>query len=149
MKRITLFILALILSACSVGGKSEYAKNLEKWQNAGMAHYRYTLNIACFCPFAQDMPLTVEVRDGEVVSITKADGSPVAPGDPAFEEYTRYATIDRIFSELKTNLDGAADEVKVTYNPSHGYPTQIDIDRIKNAIDDELYLTISNLEAVG
>jgi hypothetical protein len=149
MSKLILALLAIVLTACSVGGKSDYDTNLEKWQDAGVSHYRYTLHIVCFCAFTEDMPLTIEVQDGEVVSMTKADGSPVAPDDLNYELFSRYATIDRLFSDLKANLDGAADEVKVTYDATYGYPVQTDIDMIKEAIDDELYLTVSNFEALG
>jgi hypothetical protein len=146
MKKAILFLFVLILAACSIGGKSEYTANLEKWQDANITHYRYSIHIGCFCAFTQDMPLTIEVRDGEVLSITKADRTPVAPDDPQFELFSRYATIDRLFSDLKTNLDGAADEVTVTYDPTYGYPSQVNIDKIKEAVDDELALTVSNFE---
>jgi len=55
-------------------------------------------------------------------------------------------TIDRIFSELETDINGAADEVVVKYDPTYGFPTEASIDFIKEAIDDELYLTLSNFE---
>jgi hypothetical protein len=149
MKKITLLLLALILTACSAGTKSEYDTNLEKWQNANIDHYRFSLSVICFCPGTDKMPLDIEVQNDEVVSMTYADGTPVPADDVQLEFFSSYATIDRLFSELKTNLDGAADEVTVTYDPTYGYPAQVNIDMIKEAIDDELYLTVSNFEALG
>ncbi|MEW6405745.1 MAG: DUF6174 domain-containing protein [Chloroflexota bacterium] len=146
MKKIILLLLALILAACSTGTKSEFDTSLEKWQDAGINHYSFELRVICFCPGTDKMPLTVEVQDGEVVSMTYVDGTPVAPEDPQYEFYSRFATIDRLFSELKADLDGAADEVAVTYDPTYGLPVDVNIDMIKEAIDDELALQVTNFQ---
>jgi hypothetical protein len=148
MKKIILLLLALILAACSSVPKSEYDTNLDKWQNSGVTHYRFSLFVGCFCAFRDDMPLSIEVQNGEVVSMTYADGTPIPADDPQLEFLSRYATIDRLFSELKADLDGAADEVTVTYHATYGFPEQISIDRIKDAIDDELGLTVADFEVV-
>ena len=148
MKKIILLLLALVLAACSAGTKSEYDTNLEKWQNANIDHYRFSLSVICFCPFTDKMPLNIEVQNGEIVSMTYADGTPVPADDVQLEFFSRYATIDRLFSELKTDLDGAADEVTVTYDPTYGFPTQVNLDRIKAAIDDELAVIVSDFEAL-
>ena len=146
MKKIFLMLLALILAACSTGTKSEFDTNLEQWQDANINHYSFELRVICFCPGTDKMPLTIEVQDGEVVSMTYADGNPVAPEDPQFEFYSRFATIDRLFSELKADLDGAADGVTVVYDPTYGFPSEVRIDMIKEAIDDELELYASNFQ---
>ncbi len=148
MKKFILFVLALVLSACSFGSKSEFDANRQKWQDAQVNHYRYSLSVICFCPGTDKMPLTVEVQDGNVVSMTYADGTPVGAEDPQFGFYSQFATIDGIFSELKADLGGAADEVTVTYDSTYGFPADVNIDRIKQAIDDELALKISNFEAL-
>jgi len=144
MKKIILFALTLILAACSQGVSAELDQNIEKWERANASHYSYTLFISCFCAFTEDMPLTIEVKDDQAVSITRADGSLVDPGDPALETYNQYSTIDRIFSELQADLNGGADEVIVTYDATYGHPLTIAIDHIKEAIDDEISLEISN-----
>jgi len=144
MKKIILFVLTLILAACN--GISKYDQNLAKWQAADISHYRFQLFIGCFCPFAEDMPLTIEVQDGEIVSLTRADGSLVEANDPSLETYESYATMDRLFRELESNLSGEADEVIVTYDPNYGFPVSIAIDQIKEAIDDELSLQVSKFE---
>jgi hypothetical protein len=147
MKKIILLTLALVLAACTAGASSEYDQNLEKWKQANISHYRYTLSISCFCPFSQDMPLTIEVQNNEVVSISKADGTMVESSDPAYETYTSYATLDRIFVELQAAIT-EADEVQVTYDATYGFPLTIAIDQIKEATDDELWLEISNFEVL-
>src|SRR5215213_3419819 len=79
MKKLILIVMTLILAACAsanaLGNQSEIEQNREKWQNAGISHYRYHLAISCFCVFTQDMPLILEVRDGKVVSMEFQSGN--------------------------------------------------------------------------
>jgi uncharacterized protein DUF6174 len=148
MKKLLLIVMAFILTACvsanALGGQSEIEQNQEKWQDAGISHYRFDLSISCFCVFTQDMPLIIEVQDGKVVSMEFQSGNPI---DPSLTElFNRYATIDKVFAELEAGLNGAADEVTVKYDPTYGFPTEATIDVEKQATDDELYLTFSNFE---
>jgi hypothetical protein len=148
MKKIIPLALVVLLAACSALAPSEFDQNLKKWDDANVTHYRYALFIGCFCPFMEKMPLTVEVGDGEVVSIVTFDGTPLNPEDPAYEFIARYATMERIFAELEADLSGEADEVAVTYDPVHGFPASIAVDRIKEAIDDELSIQVSDFEVL-
>jgi len=136
----------LALAACSAGNQSEIERNKEEWRDANISHYRFNLNISCFCVFSQEMPLIIEVMDGEVVSMEYQKGNEIDTTNR--ELFERYATVDRIFSELEADLAGAADEVTVTYDVTYGFPTQATIDFAKEATDDELYLTISDFEAL-
>jgi uncharacterized protein DUF6174 len=145
-KLILIVLLCFMLAACSFGAKSEFDTNHAKWQNAGITHYRYSLFIGCFCAFRDKMPLSIEVKNGEVLSMTVSDGTPILPTDPQFETFSHYSTIERIFSALKADLGGDADEVTVTYDSTYGFPLQINIDFIKQAADDELSLTVSKFE---
>ena len=148
MKKLILIVMTLILAACAsanaLGSQSEIEQNHEKWQEAGISHYRYHLSISCFCVFTQDMPLILEVRDGKVVSMEYQNGKEI---DSSLTElFEKYATIDRVFAELEAGLNGAADEVIVKYDPTYGFPAEVTIDVEKQATDDELYLTLSNFE---
>lgn len=148
MKKLILIVMALILTACAsanaLGNQSEIEQNQGKWQDANISHYRYNLSISCFCVFTQDMPLVIEVKDGKVVSMEFQSGKEI--DQSLLELFNKYATIDRVFAELKTDLNGAADEVIAKYDPTHGFPTEVTIDVNKQATDDELYLTLSNFE---
>ncbi|HET9910549.1 MAG TPA: DUF6174 domain-containing protein [Anaerolineales bacterium] len=150
MKKLLFIFLTLILAACTaagnaMGNQSEIEQNREKWQDANISHYRYHLSITCFCIFSQDMPLIVEVQDGEVVSMEFQSGNEIDADSR--ELFEKYATIDRIFTELEADLNGAADEVTINgYDAKYGFPTEVTIDFIKEATDDELYLSLSNFE---
>ena len=153
---VVLTVIAFLVSACSAraqaGGdppqvnQTEIERNQEKWQNANISHYRYKLHLSCFCVFSQDMPLLIEVKDGQVVSMEYQTGKPI---DAASREYFQtFSTIDRVLSKLEADLGGAADEVTVTYDSTYGFPTDATIDVVKEATDDELYLTISDFEVL-
>lgn len=149
MKKLLFILMTLALAACTVAGnalgsQSEIAQNKEKWENANITHYRYHLSITCFCVFSQDMPLIVEVQDGQVVSMEFQNGNPIDAGSR--ELFEKYATIDRLFTELEADLNGAADEVTAKYDATYGFPTEVTIDFVKDATDDELYLNLSNFE---
>ena len=149
MKKLLFIFLTFALAACSavgnaMGSQSEIEQNQEKWQNANISHYRYHLFISCFCVFTQDMPLIIEVQDGQVVSMEFQSGNEIDASN--HELFDKYATIDRLFAELEADLNGAADEVIAKYDATYGFPTEVTIDFVKEATDDELYLTLSNFE---
>lgn len=152
MKKLILLTLIVILTACSAGTPTdtptELERNRQTWQDAGITHYSFSLNVGCFCAFRDQMPLTIEVQNGKVVSITALDGTLVPATDPGYETFERYATIDRIFSELEAGLAGGADEVTVTYDATYGFPREIYFDFILEAADDELSITVSNFVAL-
>jgi len=144
MKKI-IVMLIFMLTACSMGG-NEFSQNQKKWSDANIPHYRYELSIGCFCPFRDQMPLKVEVQNGEIVSMINSTGTVVTKTDPSFENFSRYATIDRLFTELDSDSVRKADVVTVKYDSTYGFPTEINIDFIKTAMDDELSLNVSAFE---
>lgn len=148
MRQILFILLAVILTACATIGQasSEIDQAREKWQDADLSHYRYNLTLSCFCAFNENMPLVIEVQDGEVISMEYQNGNEIE--DFNLELFQKYDTIDDVFAELEKALNGEADKVTVTYDETYGYPTQIDLDFIENAIDDELYITISDFEVL-
>jgi hypothetical protein len=147
MKKILLITLAIILAACSAGG-SELSRNQQKWQDANITHYRFELNIGCFCAFRDQMPLTVEVRDGQIVYMAGVDGTLVLDTDQNYEFYAPHATIDLLFAELEAAVKDGADSVTVTYDATYGFPTEIAIDQSQEIADEEMYYSISGFEVL-
>lgn len=146
MKKITLLLLALILAACSAVGGSELSRNQAKWQDAGITHYRFQLSVSCFCLFRSQMPLTVEVKDGEIVSMTDVNGEAFPMDDPMSELVMKHATIDRLFSELGSDSVQKAERLTMSFDPTYGFPVEVAIDYIELAADDELYISVSAFE---
>ena len=125
---------------------TEVEQNRQKWQDQGISHYRFHLNIGCFCVFSQDMPLIIEVQDGKVVAMQYQSGNEINAENR--ELFKKYETIDLIFDEIEAGLNGAAAQVTAKYDPTYGFPTEATIDVAKEIADDELYLTISDFEAL-
>ena len=140
-----LFVLVLTLSAC--GGSSEFRQNQEKWEGQNITHYRFTVAVSCFCPFA-NVNVTYEVLNGEVVS-QSVQSSPDNPVDEALvsDFYRPYNTIEKVFDYVGGAIKDA-DKATIEYDTTYGFPTNVSIDWIELATDDEIYLTISNFEAL-
>jgi hypothetical protein len=119
-----------------------------RWQSAGLKSYQMKLSIGCFCPFFDRMPLMVEVRNGQVVSVVDTQGRPVAADDPirSFRN-EQLMTIDGVFAYAREAIPNA-DEVKIAYDPALGFPASLRIDQIKMAMDDELSVTIQDVRAL-
>jgi hypothetical protein len=67
-------------------------------------------------------------------------GFELSPADLA-----RVPTVDDLFGVVFDAIDGGADELKTEYERQFGYPVLIDIDYIRNAIDDELVIRTRGL----
>jgi len=148
MKKILFAILTVILVACSSATTNEFEKNQSLWDTANITHYRYTLTVSCFCAFMDEMPLTVEVENDQVASITSVKGTVIDSTNSLYPVVVNYATMDQLFVQLKSAL-ADADEVSVSYDTTYGFPTSIAIDQIKDAIDDELFITVENFEVLN
>jgi hypothetical protein len=149
MKKIILLTLSLILAACTAASTpSEFEKNQQLWNDANISHYRYTLSLSCFCAFMDDMPLTVEVQNDKVVSITSGKGTVIDSTNPSYEIFQNYVPMENLFAQLKSALE-EADEVTVGYDATYGFPTSIAIDQVKEATDDELWITVENFEVLN
>lgn len=147
MKRIILLILAIFLTACSFTQTNELGKNQDKWTKAAITHYRYSLNVSCFCAFRNDMPVSVEVQDGKVILLTSATGTVIESTDPLFPTLESYSTVEGLFLQLKSAI-GTAEKVSTVYDATYGFPNSIAIDQVKAAVDDELYITVENFEVL-
>ena len=137
------FALVLVLSACS--GGSALQQNRVKWEGQNVDHYRFTVAVSCFCPFA-NVNVTYEVQNGQVVN-QSIQSSPDNPVDEAqvSDFYQPYNTIEKVFDYVE-GADKDADETTIAYDATYGFPTDISVDWIKEAVDDEMYLTLSNFE---
>jgi len=156
MKKLLIITLALVLAACSAAPTEHLAPptvppvvERQRWEDAGIAHYRFDLTLSCFCASRDMMPLTIEVKDGSVVSMIDGSGQAVTSDDIDYEFFLQYATIDDLFTKIETaKADPEAGEVTVTYDPTLGYPVDASIDYIELAADDEMYVTVSEFEAL-
>ncbi len=113
------------------------AAAFDQWQSAGPTDYRFSVDVQCFCPGAELVAVTV--REGEVTGV-----------DPEPPEFWSVAVVPipdlfRLVGELR----GTADIVDVTYDEDLGYPTVISVDRITQAIDDEVRYVVTDFSPLG
>ena len=101
--------------------------------------------VGCFCPFA-GAEVTYGVLNGQVVNetIKPAVDRPDEP-DQISEFYQPYNTIEKVFGYVGKTLN-EADETTIAYDSTYGFPTTVFVDWLKQAMDDEMYLTLSNFE---
>ncbi|TNE90919.1 MAG: hypothetical protein EP330_07090 [Deltaproteobacteria bacterium] len=140
----TRFVLvALALVACANPQSAELEEQAEVWAAAGIDDYVWDVQRSCFCEFWE--PVRVEVVGGEIASATRQ----VTDGDPVVLEsgdYEDWMTVDGLFDEARRAVD-EADEVTLAF-ASEGYPTLVDIDWMKNAIDDEVSYSAEGLAPI-
>jgi hypothetical protein len=116
--------------------------NRDLWNQQNLSNYRYTLTNSCFCISEARGPVVIEVRNGKMTSITNA-----ATNQPANPElFQKYDTIPKLFDLIGDAIAKEVDSLTVEYNPTLGYPTQINIDFSSQIADEELFLTIENLQ---
>ncbi len=89
------------------------------------------------------MPLRIEVRNRQVVSITYADGSPVGMKERMI--FAPYQTIDSIFDVTSLDID-TSQPVRADYNSTYGYPELVQVHRTANAVDDVLSLAVNDFQ---
>ena len=102
----------------------ELERNQKLWTGQHLRNYRFRLRVRCFCPAA-----------GQVVTVTVRNGRPHG----ATGSQRHLDTVPEMFTALRTALiDEHAGKVAVRYDARLGFPRSASIDRIENAIDDEI-----------
>lgn len=146
MKKIIYILLIFVLAACG-GTSTEFDKNLMTWNESNISHYRMQVGVSCFCPFAEVNPITVEVKDGQVLSMMGANGVEILDTDPLYATLMNYATVDTLFTWTGQALV-EADKVEVSYDERYGFPKSVAVDYITAATDDEIWVDVSNFEVL-
>jgi uncharacterized protein DUF6174 len=138
---IVLFLVAPLAVAPAVGAADDRAsqrralnKNRTLWAQQHVRDYRFRLRVRCFCPEAR-----------RAVIVTVRDGRPRGAG--GFQK--RLDTVPELFSAIRRALDDSrAGEVAVRYDRRRGFPRTASIDRIRNAIDDEIGWTADHFRVL-
>lgn len=118
--------------------RSELERARARWEARAPALYEFKLDRGCFCPFEFIRPVRITVSDGVVVSAVDPDTN--EPLDPPTDGFP---TIDDLFAEIQDAIDREADSIEATYHGTLGYPVEVYIDWIMNAIDDEMSFRVS------
>jgi hypothetical protein len=140
------FVLAIIFSACS--GGSAFQQNQKKWEGQNINHYRFTVVVSCFCPFAST-EVTYEELNGQVLneSVQSMSDRQIDTAQVS-DFYQSYNTIDKVFDYVGGAIK-EADQTTIEYDPTYGFSITVSVDWIKQAVDDEMYTTLSNFEPLS
>jgi hypothetical protein len=113
--------------------KTELGQKQAKWDSQHITHYRLSVFLpSAFLPDKianygdLPMPLTVEVKDGNVVSFIDANGTIISHanvGDSVY--YQNKITVPGLFSLVNYYYLKKYPVIKVSYDPSYGFPTSI------------------------
>ncbi len=113
----------LMLLACVTPQPTAELDDAEqRWAEAGITDYTYTLTWQCFCPEG-GTPSAVEVQGGEVVGSTP--------------ELPEASTVEGLFDTVRSAIESDPDAFDVSYDAVLGYPTMLDVDPMANAMDEE------------
>jgi hypothetical protein len=136
LRRLTSWTLCMSVGA-GCGGPSgpghRYDEHLAAWKRAAVTSYSFTFRIG-----GQTGPHAgrVTVQSGHVVAVAPVMDLPSEqPVQPLSYPPIR-PTIEDVWALLRKDLT-TADRVEVSYDEKFGFPTHVDVDREKSAIDDE------------
>lgn len=110
-----------------------------RWEDSGVVDYRFDYRERCVCGQSAMRRATIEVRGGQVASVSDT-GAP-----PGTEAITAFPTIDDLFDRIEEAIRDEAAALSVSYDPDLGYPTEIIIDFDYGAEQDEVTIDASGL----
>lgn len=105
--------------------------------------YSYVLEQICFCPVTG--PVKVTVEDGEVTSAVITKSSPGMKKGSDAPEYL-WITINEVIAYAN---DTEAAEVDVEWPEGQDWPSKVAVDRMENAVDDEITFLVRNVQVAG
>ena len=142
-------LLLFFVTSCDKISKKDLKVEKAKWETLGATKYTFDYNISCFCGGLEHFPARFVVENNiikEVLDIdtglpkTYSSGTLVSDSLPDLAK-----TIDNLFDVVE-NARKSASELNVSFDEDNGFPTEIDIDQIRNAVDDETYYQVTNFE---
>ncbi len=139
-------LLAPLLLACGSGPLApahELERNLALWRAQAIDSYTYDYQLHCFCGGPAIQPVTIEVREGEVVRVTSRDtGEPLDP-----EHLEDFPTVEELFETIRDALERDPFRFEAIYDPELGHPREVFVDFEEQVNDEERGFTAANLEA--
>ena len=129
----------------------DYDENLSKWESQHITHYRMFIKPPIFgCYWELPMPLTVEVQDGNIISVVDADGVMISPpvDDYSYYCYENYFTVSGLFTYIHNTYIEEPPALVVSYDPDLGFPSEIYINPYAEPCCDDFYIYILDVEVL-
>lgn len=119
----------------------ELAARLEHWRAQGVADYSWQVAFGCECLL--NGPTTITVADGAPTAVRNESI------DVGLEDLEGFPlTVDALLEEGLRTLAGGG-SVEATWDAATGLPRRLLLDRVPNAMDDELSVEVLSFRASG
>lgn len=130
---------ALTLTSCATLSPERRALSAAeaRWKARTPAAYEMRYSVICFCGPDTRGPWNVTVEDGRVTRVAGDVATARVPDSPL--------TVERLFDEIRAAHDNPQASVTATYDPTDGHPVQVNIDRVKGAVDDEVAYAVERV----
>jgi hypothetical protein len=112
------------------------------WSAAHLSQYEFDFIQYCGeCPVGLGVPYHVRVFSDGSITMTDIQAGSNPP------DYVERPTVPGLFGKIETTLRNNPSTFRAEYDATLGYPKTVSVDPIKNAIDDEWGVSVSNLRA--
>jgi hypothetical protein len=142
---ILLVFMVVFLSACTLSQRPAYEKNHSLWEAQAIQHYRFKLEIGCNCPWHDMMPLSVEVQNGETVSMAASNGEDITP---YMDTFGSHGTIESLFRTVDSSISMFIYRLEVQYDATHGFPVSIILEPYRAMTDDAIGYKVTDFEVL-
>lgn len=136
------------LAACSSNPLGPDGDALEaaraRWAETEPGAYVFQFRRSCFCGPSVLREIRIDVIHGVVVAAVHVDD-----GQPVDEPLSEVPTIDDLFDEIQAALDRDAHELVAAYDENFGYPTNVAIDFILQAVDEEMAFQVTSFDVLA
>ena len=131
----------------TVATAENLASARQRWLAAGITRYRFTERRICFCVLTQPVRIEVQRKASpphheSISSILFEDG-----GQLPLESVQYFHTVDQLFALVQSSIDNDV-EILVSYHPTYGYPTSVDIEPSQHPVDGGVLYTVSRFEII-
>ena len=139
----------LFFASCDKISKKDLKVEKAKWEALNATKYAFDYDASCFCAGLEHFPARFVVENNVIKEILDIDtgqpktydnGTLVSDSLPPLAK-----TIDGLFEVLEETR-GDAFEFNVTFDDDRGFPKDMFIDLIRNAVDDESFYGATNFE---
>jgi len=141
-----LFVIGLGFSAVptqqSPSPEADLAKARAKWTAGHVSSYEFTLRVQGMYPPPFPRAVVFHVANGTSTSLTEFDSR----WRTLFE---RLGSIDKLFAFIEGKLKAKPDGVRIAYDATLGYPTDVFIDPSKRMADEEEVFQVADFKRLA